>query len=98
MSNVMAVQGGVLVTAPESPRILSGVTRTVVLQLARREEVVVEERFMSIDSLYQADEVFLTGTTLEVLGVVQIDGKSIGNGRPGPVTQALAARWAILTG
>ncbi|CUS33440.1 D-alanine aminotransferase [Candidatus Nitrospira nitrosa] len=98
VSNVMAVQGGVLVTAPESPRILSGVTRTVVLQLARREEVVVEERFMSIDSLYQADEVFLTGTTLEVLGVVQIDGKSIGNGRPGPVTQALAARWAILTG
>ncbi|MBK8277565.1 MAG: D-amino-acid transaminase [Nitrospira sp.] len=98
VSNVMAVQGGVLVTAPESPRILSGVTRTVVLQLARREEVVVEERFMSIESLYQADEVFLTGTTLEVLGVVQIDGKSIGNGRPGPVTQALAARWAILTG
>lgn len=98
VSNVMAVQGGVLVTAPESPRILSGVTRTVVLQLARREEIVVEERFMSIDSLYQADEVFLTGTTLEVLGVVQIDGKSIGNGRPGPVTQALAARWAILTG
>ncbi|MBK9947042.1 MAG: D-amino-acid transaminase [Nitrospira sp.] len=98
VSNVMAVQGGVLVTAPESPRILSGVTRTVVLQLARREEVVVEERFMSIDSLYQADEVFLTGTTLEVLGVVQIDGESIGNGRPGPVTQALAARWAILTG
>ena len=98
VSNVMAVQGGVLVTAPESPRILSGVTRTVVLQLARREEVVVEERFMSIDSLYQADEVFLTGTTLEVLGVVQIDGKSIGNGHPGPVTQALAARWAILTG
>lgn len=98
VSNVMAVQGDVLVTAPESPRILSGVTRTVVLQLARREEVVVEERFMSIDSLYQADEVFLTGTTLEVLGVVQIDGKSIGNGRPGPVTQALAARWAILTG
>lgn len=98
VSNVMAVQGDVLVTAPESPRILSGVTRTVVLQLARREEVVVEERFMSIDSLYQADEVFLTGTTLEVLGVVQIDGKSVGNGRPGPVTQALAARWAILTG
>ena len=98
VSNVMAVQGGVLVTAPESPRILSGVTRTVVLQLAREEEVVVEERFISIDSLYRADEVFLTGTTLEVLGVVQIDGKVIGTGRPGPVTQALAARWAILTG
>ena len=98
VSNVMAVQEGVLVTAPESPRILSGVTRTVVLQLAREEEVVVEERFMSIDSLYRADEVFLTGTTLEVLGVVQIDEKVIGTGRPGPVTQALAARWTLLTG
>lgn len=98
VSNVMVVQGGVIVTAPESPRILSGVTRTVVLQLAREEEIVVEERFMPSTSLYQADEVFLTGTTLEVLGVVQIDGKLIGSGRPGPVTQSLAARWAILTG
>ena len=98
VSNVMAVQEGVLVTAPESPRILSGVTRTVVLQLARAEELVVEERFMPSTSLYKADEVFLTGTTLEVLGVVQIDGKLIGSGRPGPVTQSLAARWAILTG
>lgn len=98
VSNVMAVQGGVVVTAPESPRILSGVTRTVVLKLAREEELVVDERFMSVDSLYQADEVFLTGTTIEILGVVQIDGKLIGSGRPGPVTQALAARWALLTG
>ena len=98
VSNVMAVQGGTIITAPESPRILSGVTRTVVLRLAREEEIVVDERFMSIDSLYQADEVFFTGTTLEVLGVVQVDAKLIGSGRPGPVTQALAARWAILTG
>jgi D-alanine transaminase len=98
VSNVMAVQGETIVTAPESPRILSGVTRTVVLQLAKEEEVVVDERFMSVDSLHQADEVFLTGTTLEVLAVVQIDGKVIGSGRPGPVTKALAARWALLTG
>jgi D-alanine transaminase len=98
VSNVMAVQGGAIITAPESPRILSGVTRTVVLRLAREEEIVVDERFMSIDSLYQSDEVFFTGTTIEVLGVVQIDGKLIGSGRPGPVTQTLAARWTLLTG
>jgi len=42
--------------------------------------------------------VFLTGTTLEVLGVVRIDGKTIGSGQPGIVTRTLAARWAILTG
>ena len=98
LSNVMAVQAGVIVTAPEGPRILSGVTRTVALGLAKKDGILVEERFMSVDSLYTAEEVFLTGTTLEVLGVVQVDGKIIGSGRPGPITQMLAARWAILTG
>ena len=98
ISNVMAIQGGVLVTAPEGPRILSGVTRTVVLGLAGKEGIPIEERPMAVDSLYSADEVFLTGTTIEVLGVIRIDGKTIGSGRPGPVTKALAARWALLTG
>ncbi len=98
LSNVMAVQGGVVMTAPEGPRILSGVTRTVVLDLAKKEEIPIEERFISLESLYSANEVFLTGTTLEVLGVVRIDGKTIGSGQPGPITKALAARWALLTG
>ncbi|MBH0192262.1 MAG: D-amino-acid transaminase [Nitrospira sp.] len=98
LSNVMAVRSGTLVTAPEGPRILSGVTRTVVLELARKEEIPVEEQFLSLDALYGADEVFLTGTTLEVLGVVRIDGNTIGSGRPGPITKTLAARWSILTG
>jgi D-alanine transaminase len=98
LSNVMAVQSGVIVTAPEGPRILSGVTRTVVLRLARKESIRVEEQFMSVASLYTADEVFLTGTTVEVLGVVRIDGKTIGSGQPGPITKTLAARWALLTG
>jgi D-alanine transaminase len=98
LSNVMAVRSGTVVTAPEGPRILSGVTRTVVLELARKEEIPVEEQPLSLDSLYGADEVFLTGTTLEVLGVVRIDGKTIGSGRPGPITKTLAARWSILTG
>lgn len=98
LSNVMAVHGGVVMTAPEGPRILSGVTRTVVLELAKKDDLVIEERFISVDVLYRAEEVFLTGTTLEVLGVVQIDGKTIGDGQPGPITKMLAARWAILTG
>lgn len=98
LSNVMTVRDGVVMTAPEGPRILSGVTRAVVLDLARNEDIPVEERFVPLDGLYAADEVFLTGTTLEVLGVVQIDGKTIGSGQPGPVTKTLAARWALLTG
>jgi len=98
LSNVMAVHDGLVITAPEGPRILSGVTRTVVLELAKKDDIAIEERFMPVDFLYRADEVFLTGTTLEVLGVVQIDGKTIGTGQPGPLTKMLAARWALLTG
>jgi len=98
VSNIMAVRAGVIVTAPEGPRILSGVTRSVVLGLARKEGILVEERFLSRDALYAADEVFLTGTTVEVLGVVRIDGRPIGSGRPGPITATLAARWGAMTG
>ncbi|UVT15714.1 MAG: D-amino acid aminotransferase [Nitrospira sp.] len=98
LSNVMAVQNDVIVTAPEGPRILSGVTRAVVLELAKKETIAIEERFIPVESLYAADEVFLTGTTLEVLGVVRVDGTTIGSGRPGPITKTLAARWALMTG
>lgn len=97
VSNVMAVQSGVVVTAPEGPRILSGVTRTVVLKLARAEGIPVREQFLPVESLYTADEVFLTGTTVEVLSVVQVDGRTIGMGQPGSVAKVLGARWAALT-
>lgn len=98
LSNVMVVRDGVVMTAPEGPRILSGVTRTAVLDLAKKEDIPIEERSVPLNVLYVADEVFLTGTTLEVLGVVQVDGRTIGSGQPGPVTKTLAARWALLTG
>lgn len=97
VSNVIAVLGGTVVTAPEGPRILSGVTRSVVLQLARQKEFKVEERYLSLDELYGAEEVFLTGTTVEILGVVKIDGKTIGSGKPGVVTRALTGSFANKT-
>lgn len=98
VSNVMVVQGGTVVTAPEGPRILSGVTRAIVLDLALSEGVPTQERFVSQSDLYAADEVFLTGTTVEVLAVIRVDGKVIGNGRPGPITQRLAASFASRVG
>ncbi|OGW47058.1 MAG: D-amino-acid transaminase [Nitrospirae bacterium RBG_19FT_COMBO_58_9] len=98
VSNVMVVRGGVVVTAPEGPRILSGVTRAVVLEQARSEGLPIQERFVSQAELYSADEVFLTGTTVEVLAVVRVDGKVIGEGRPGPITQRLAAGFTSLAG
>ena len=93
VSNVIIVENRTLLTAPEGPRILSGVTREVVLGLARREGFEVRERYPSREKLFGATEVFLTGTTVEVLPVVRIDGKPIGSGEPGPVSRQLAKRF-----
>jgi len=98
VSNVMLVRNQTVVTAPEGPRILSGVTRSVVLKLAERGGLPVQERLVHKQELYDADEVFLTGTTVEVVGVVRVDGKPIGVGVPGPVTQRLAKWFTEQTG
>lgn len=98
VSNVMVVRAGVLLTAPEGERILSGVTRALVLDLARKEGLAVEERSVSRDDMQTADELLLTGTTVEVLPVVRVDGKPIGTGQPGPVTQRLYARFMETVG
>jgi tripeptide aminopeptidase len=88
-NNVFAVVGGEVRTHPLSPRILRGVTRDVVLELAAETEHRVREDAVRREELDKADEVFLTGTTADVLPVVQMDGRPIGDGRPGPVARAL---------
>lgn len=93
VSNVMVVRSGIVLTAPESERILSGVTRSVVLGLARKEGIPVLERVVTVDELRTADEVFLTGTTVEVLPVVRLDGAPVGSGTPGPLTRLLGDRF-----
>ena len=98
VSNVIIVDNRTLMTAPEGPRILSGVTREVVLRSARQEGLEVHEQYPSRENLFGASEVFLTGTTVEVLPVVRIDGKPIGSGEPGPVTRQLAKRFIEQTG
>ena len=98
VSNVVIVQNRTLITAPQGPRILSGVTREVVLALARQEGLEVQERYPTQTQLYAASEVFLTGTTVEVLAVVRVDGRSIGGKEPGPVTRSLAKRFVEQTG
>jgi branched-subunit amino acid aminotransferase/4-amino-4-deoxychorismate lyase len=74
------------------------VTREVVLRLARQDGFEVHERHPSREKLFGATEVFLTGTTVEVLPVVRVDGKPIGSGEPGPVTRQLAKRFIDQTG
>jgi len=93
VSNVMLVRAGVLVTAPADERILSGVTRAVVLDLARKEGILVEERAIRVEELRGADEIFLTGTTVEILPVIGVDGVVVGTGKRGELTRLLSHRF-----
>jgi len=92
-SNLFVVVDGALVTPALGPRILAGVSRAYVLDLARGMGLATEERDLSLAEVYDAGEVMLSGTTIEVVGVVQVDGRAVGDGRPGPVTRRLAGAF-----
>lgn len=87
-ASAFAVIDGVVWTHPVR-NILPGVTRALVLELARGMGLPVREEAVPIGGLREADEVFLTGTTTEVLGVVRLDGRPVAGGKPGPVTRKL---------
>ncbi len=76
--------------------ILEGVTREAVIELGREAGYLVVERTMDRHDIYTADECFLTGTAAEVIPVVELDGRPIGVGRPGPVTADLHKRFHAL--
>lgn len=88
-SNVMIVENGALVTHPANHLILNGITRMAVLDLARQSGIPVREETYDLNRLFAADEVFLTGTTTEIAPIITVDGKPVGNGKPGPVTRRL---------
>jgi branched-chain amino acid aminotransferase len=86
--NIFAVRDGVLQTPPLYS-VLDGITRATVCELARRRDIPVEERSITRDDLYVADEIFLTGTAAEVTPIREVDHRAIGNGSRGPVTKLL---------
>jgi D-alanine transaminase len=88
-ANVFVVRGGTLWTHRLGPEVLSGVSRAVVLELARAGGLRVREAVVRLAALRVADEVFLSSTMQEILPVVRVDGRRVGNGRVGPVTQSL---------
>lgn len=91
--NIFWVKNEVLVTPPVHIGILEGVTRNSVIDLARDAGMQVEERVFTRHDLYIADECFLTGTAAEVIPVVKIDRRAIGDGQPGKVTEKLIAAF-----
>ncbi|CAB4244285.1 putative branched-chain-amino-acid aminotransferase [Methylacidimicrobium sp. AP8] len=95
--NIFAVKGGRVVTPPISAGALPGITRREIFRLAQSEGIEVAEREMTRYDLFVADEVFLTGTAAEIVPVTEIDGRTIGTGRPGCWTQKLLLRFRSLT-
>ena len=91
--NIFMVKAGQVITPPQDAGILVGITRQVVINLARRNGIEVQESRISPQRLYEADECFLTGTAAEVISVTRVDGRAIGDGKPGPVTGKLLAAF-----
>jgi branched-chain amino acid aminotransferase len=95
--NLFLVRAGVLQTPPLDAGILEGITRAAVMKLARAAGTEVREMPLTRHDVYVADECFLTGSAAEVIPVVKIDSRTIGTGKPGPVTRDLIERFHALT-
>ena len=95
--NLFLVRGGELVTPPLHVGILPGITRRAVIELAQSAHYGVREDVFTQHFVYNAEECFLTGTAAEVIPVVEVDGRSIGDGSPGPITQRLIGDFRALT-
>lgn len=91
--NIFIVSDGTLCSPPVQVGSLDGITRQVVIKLAQQEGIPFAEKNLTRFDLYTADELFLTGTAAEVIGVVEMDGRIIGDGRPGPITQKLREKF-----
>ena len=91
--NVFIMKDDVIYTPPDEAGALGGITRRVVMRLAQEENINVVEKNLSRFDLYVCDEFFLTGTAAEVIGIVEIDGRVIGDGKPGPVTKLLREKF-----
>jgi branched-chain amino acid aminotransferase len=95
--NIFMVKKGEIVTPPISAGALAGITRHVAMEMAKKLGYPVVERNITPNELFNADEVFFTGTAAEIIPVREINKRVIGNGKPGPVTQRLMEEFQRLT-
>jgi branched-chain amino acid aminotransferase len=95
--NIFIVKRGTLLTPPTDAGILEGITRNAVIEIARSIKLPVAEQAMTRHDVYAADECFLTGSAAEVIPVVKVDSRAIGDGKPGPITRDLKERFHKLT-
>ncbi len=91
--NVFIVKDGIVYAPPIQAGSLEGITRAVVMRLAKTENIEVVEKNLVRFDLYVCNEFFLTGTAAEVIGIVEMDGRVIGDGKPGPITRLLRKKF-----
>jgi len=92
-ANLFIVKGGAVLTPPLAAGLLPGITREFLFEVGADAGVPVREQALKDPDLFGADEVFLTSTTREIVPIVTVDDRTIGNGKPGPVTKALLQRF-----
>jgi branched-chain amino acid aminotransferase len=95
--NLFILKNGQMFTPPLSAGALYGITRGVVMDMAREGGLAVSEPNLTRYDLWVADECFLTGTGAEIIPVTKIDGRVIGDGRPGPITRGFVTKYRALT-
>jgi branched-chain amino acid aminotransferase len=95
--NIFIVKEGRVITPPTITT-LPGITRETVIELARKDGLIVSEEYFGVANLYMAEECFITGTAAEIAPVVEISGRQIGRGRPGPITGRLIELFHAITG
>lgn len=95
--NIFIVRNGILITPPNYAGILEGVTRGVVIRIAEKLKIKVEEKLFTQHDIYISSECFLTGTAAEIIPVVKVDGRQISDGKPGNITLKLLKEFRKLT-
>lgn len=92
-SNLFAVVQGTLLTPPKGPQILGGITRDLIVELAAANGIACEERDIAVDVLREAEEIWVTSSTREIVPIVKLDGRPVGVGVPGPAWKRMAALY-----
>jgi len=95
--NIFVVKSGHIYTPPQCMGTLRGITRDAILEIARKNKIGAHEHVITRHEVYISDECFLTGTAAEIIPVVRVDGRLIGNGKPGKMTLALLKKFRALT-
>lgn len=96
-TNMFAIKDGVIYTHPATNLILEGITRQVVLQVCEELDIPVKLEAFKVEDVFTMDELFYTSTTVEVMPIIEVDGKMIGNGQKGPITDKIQAMFKTKT-